>query len=92
TAGNPAGSRTPIHFPADRQCLEAISQTVGKMDPAEVRIGWIVNTMQLGAFAFSENVLSEVNSNPALEVVSPPMDLPYDAEGNLLSLKELLVG
>jgi hypothetical protein len=90
TAGNPGGSHTPVHFPTDRQSLEAIARTVGRTDPAQMRIGWITNTMELGLFAFSENVLAEVRKDPALAVVSPPIDLPWDAEGNLLKLKELL--
>jgi hypothetical protein len=89
TAGNPAGSRLPVHFPTDRQCLEAIAQTVGRTDPAQIRIGWITNTMQLGSFAFSENLLAEVSKEPALHVASPLVPLPFDADGNLPTLGKL---
>ncbi len=89
TAGNPAGSRTPIHFPTDRACLEAISQTVGKMDQSQIRIGWITSTMQLGFFGFSENLLDEIGKNAVLQVTSPLVELPFDAEGNLPELKRL---
>jgi hypothetical protein len=90
TAGNPAGSRTPIHLPTDRECLEAISQTVGKLDPAQVRIGWITSTMHLGSFGFTENLLDEIRADAALQVVSPPVELPFDPEGNLTSLRTLV--
>ena len=32
TANTPAAIRTPIHFPTDRECLERIAPTVGKLD------------------------------------------------------------
>ena len=85
TASTPEASRTPIHFPTDRECLERISATVGKFDPAEVTIGWIRNTMELALLALSENLLPEVRRNPSLEVLGEPRELDYDAEGNLLS-------
>jgi hypothetical protein len=85
TASTPEASRTPIHFPTDRECLERISATVGKFDPAEVTIGWIRNTMELSLLALSENLLPEVRRNPSLEVLGEPRELDYDAEGNLLS-------
>jgi hypothetical protein len=85
TASTPEASRTPIHFPTDRECLDRISATVGKFDPAEVTIGWIRNTMELSLLALSENLLPEVRRNPSLEVLGEPRELDYDAEGNLLS-------
>ena len=36
-------------FPTDRECLERIAPTVGKLDLDEVTYGWIRNTMELGA-------------------------------------------
>ena len=47
TANTPAAIRTPIHFPTDRECLERIAPTVGKLDLDEVTYGWIRNTMEL---------------------------------------------
>ena len=32
TASTPAAIRTPIHFPSDRECLERIAPTVGRVD------------------------------------------------------------
>jgi len=85
TASTPEAIRTPIHFPTDRECLERISTTVGKFDPAEVTIGWIRNTMELALLALSENLLPEIRRNPNLEVLGEPRELDYDAEGNLVS-------
>jgi hypothetical protein len=83
TASTPAAIRTPIHFPSDRECLEKIAPTVGKFDEAQITYGWIRNTMQLGALGLSENLLSEIQANPALEILGPPREMEFDGEGNL---------
>lgn len=84
TANTPAAVRTPIHYPTDRECLERIMPTVGKLDLAEVTVGWIRNTMELGRLGLSENVRAQVEANPSLEVEAT-IDLEFDGEGNLLS-------
>lgn len=89
TASATAGSRTPIHFPTDRECLERIALTVGEFDTKEVTIGWIANTMELGLLGLSENLLAEVGGDATLEIVSPALDLRFDAQGNLPDLTEL---
>jgi hypothetical protein len=85
TASNPEAARIPIHFPTDRECLERIAPTVGRLSTAEVTLGWIRNTMELGLFAVSENLLPEFRQNPALEILVSAQELPFDAEGNLVS-------
>jgi len=85
TASTPAAIRTPIHFPSDRECLEKIWPTVGKFRQEEVTIGWIRNTMRLNLLALSENLREAIRANPALEILGPPRELEFDAEGNLSS-------
>jgi hypothetical protein len=84
TATMPSGCRTPIHFATDRQCLERIAPTVGRMDPSEVTFGWIHNTMELDRLALSENLREVVERDPHLEIECAS-DFDFDAEGNLLS-------
>ena len=91
TASTPSAIRTPIHFPTDRECLERIWPTVGKFAVEDVTFGWMRNTMELGVFAFSSNLLDEIRSNPMLEIVAGPVDLTFDASGNLVDLKKLAV-
>jgi hypothetical protein len=85
TASTPTAIRTPIHFPTDRECLEKIATTVGRIEQAEVTLGWIRNTMELGLLAFSENLLEELKHNPNLEILGEPRGLEFDGEGNLVS-------
>src|SRR5689334_3988756 len=84
TANTPAAIRTPIHFPTDRECLERVAPTVGKIDLKDVTYGWIRNTMELGRLALSENVRAAVERNPQLEIEAT-VDFDFDGEGNLIS-------
>ena len=84
TANTPAAIRTPIHFPTDRECLERVIPTVGKLDLPEVTFGWIRNTMELTRLAMSENVRAEVEKNNNL-VIEGTIDVEFDGTGNLIS-------
>jgi hypothetical protein len=84
TANTPAAIRTPLHFKTDRECLERIAPTVGKLDLSEVTYGWIRNTMELGRIALSENVLPLIEGNPLLEVEAR-IDIEFDGDNNLIS-------
>ncbi len=84
TANTPAAVRTPIHFATDRECIERIAPTVGKLDLAEVTYGWIRNTMELGRLALSENLRGAIESNPLLEIEAT-IDFDFDGSGNLIS-------
>jgi len=84
TANTPAAIRTPIHFPTDRECLERIAPTVGKLDLDEVTYGWIRNTMELGRVALSENLRPVVERNPDLEIEAA-IDFEFAQDGNLIS-------
>ena len=80
-----AGIRTPIHYATDRECLETVALTVGKMDPADVTFGWIRNTLELSELLLSENLRQEVAGNPLIQIGSDSCELPFDGDGNLVS-------
>ncbi len=84
TANTPAAIRTPIHFPTDRECLERVAPTVGRLSLDDVTYGWIRNTMELTRMAVSENVRAQVEENPLLEIEGT-IDLEFDAAGDLIS-------
>jgi hypothetical protein len=83
TSGSLAAVRTPLHFPSDRECLDLLSVTVGKFDSADVTMGWIRNTLDLGVMALSENLAGEIGKNPMLEIAGPPFELAFDGTGDL---------
>ena len=84
TANTPAAIRIPIHFPTDRECLEAFAPTVGKLDLSRVTYAWIRNSMELTRIGLSENLRAQVESNPNLEIEAS-VDFDFDGNGNLLS-------
>ena len=86
TASTPATIRTPIHFPSDRECLERMAPTVGKVDLSEVTYGWIRNSLELGFLKLSENLRDQISKNPLLEIVGPAEEIDFDAAGNLAGL------
>jgi hypothetical protein len=77
---------TPMHFTDDRTCIDKLIATCGKLDVSECSIVWIQNTLELGELLVSENLLAELRRNPQIEIVGEPQELPFDREGNLVSL------
>ncbi len=88
TASTPAAIRTPVHFSTDRECLERIWPTVGKHDQQEVTLGWIANSLELGAMRLSENLRAEIEAHSNLEIVGDSEAFEFDAEGNLAPLMD----
>src|SRR5580658_9715953 len=88
TASTPSAIRTPIHYPTDRECLEAIAPTVGKFDVREVTIGWIRNSLELSQLVMSENLRPSIERNPMLEIVSAAHEIEFDSAGNLVPLAD----
>jgi hypothetical protein len=84
TANTPAAIRTPIHFPTDRECLERIAPTVGRLDLEEVTFCWIRNTMELGRLAVSENLRAAFERKPEVEIEGI-IDFEFDSNSNLVS-------
>jgi hypothetical protein len=83
TASTPACIRTPIHYSTDRECLERIWPTVGKLDQKSVTIGWIANSLELGVMRVTENLRAEIESNPNLKIDGEPEEFDFDLQGNL---------
>ena len=86
TASTPAAIRTPIHFPTDRECLEKLLPTVGKLDLRDVTFGWIRNTLELSPVALSENLLPQIKANPILEILGDAVPMEFDSNGDLISV------
>ncbi len=84
TANTPPNSRVPNYFPTDRECLERIAGTVGKIDMAEVTYGWIRNTMEVSRLALSENLRRNIADNPLVEIETV-VDFEFDKANDLVS-------
>ncbi len=86
TASGLYASQAPMHFPSDRECMERLVATVGRLDTRKVTIGWIDNTLNLSLLALSENLLPEIQQNPNLEVLGEPHEIQFDPADNLPNL------
>lgn len=75
---------TPMHFPSDRDCIEKILETCGRLHLDDVTIVWIPNTMDIGECMVSENLLDEVRQNPEIEIISSSQAIEFDSAGNLI--------
>lgn len=83
TASTPGCIKVPIHFSSDRECLERICPTVGKVDLREVTVGWLANSLEVSEMKLSENLRGEIEKNPNLEITGEAEDLEFDGAGNL---------
>ena len=74
--------KTPLHYGSDLVCLQKFWPTVGKLDPRDVTLGWIKNTLELSPLALSENMLPQIKERPDLEILGDPEPFELDAAGN----------
>ena len=86
TASTPRMCRTPMNFPTDRECLEKIVPTLGRIDTRDATLAWIRNTMELDELMVSENLRGEIEANPALEILGYPQPIEFQEDGNLVEL------
>lgn len=84
TSGALACLKIPAVFRSDRECLEALAATTGRLDGQKLGIAWIRNTQDLTLLALSENLVDEAMRRPDVEVVAPPRELEFDTSGHLV--------
>jgi len=92
TAVTPARARIPAHFRTDRECIDRIWPTTGRLAAEDVTFGWIANSMELGSLKLSENLRTEIERNPMLEIQGEAEALEFDEQGNLAGLHGTEVG
>jgi len=80
-ASNLASSRTPFQARNDREALETLAATVGRQNSADVTCVRIRNTLELAEMRVTENLLA---ANGDLEVMGPPLEWRFDADGTIL--------
>jgi len=75
----------PMILPTDRLAWQAALLTCNAVGHAP-RLVRIANTLRLGEFAISTELLNDVADHPHLEIVDGPAPPPFDSEGNLRDL------
>jgi len=83
TSGAPEAIRVPMTFDTDREAIQVALGMIGLTPPEEARVVRIKNTLNLVEMDVSEVVLPKVKAHDRLSVVTEPMPLAFDAQGNL---------
>jgi hypothetical protein len=76
--------RLPAHFARDRDSLQWVAGTAGKLEPDDVTYGWIRNTLALDRVAISPNLRESIDDQPQIEIAGE-IDVTWDDQGNLVS-------
>ena len=84
SSGTTSRIRVPVPFSTDRDALQWVTATAGKLDPADVTFGWIRNTLELSRVAISHNLRARLEGQPQVEVEGE-IEVKWDECGNLVS-------
>jgi hypothetical protein len=79
----PANARIPLHFPTDREALDAALQTCGCRESRNARVLWIKNTLSCEHVLASEAYLEEGRKRSDLRVESDPSPPSLNQSGDL---------
>jgi hypothetical protein len=91
SSGIPSRIRVPVHFATDRECLQWVAPTAGKLNLADVTYGWIRNTLVLDRVAVSGNLRQQIESLPHAEI-EDEIAVEWDRHGNLVSPERQIAG
>jgi hypothetical protein len=83
SSGTTSRIRVPAPFATDRDALDWVMATAGKLDSAEVTFGWIRNTLELNRLAISHNLRARLDGQPQVEVEGE-IEVKWDERGNLV--------
>ncbi len=83
TARNLPAAKLPITLATDRDVVEA---GLGPLDPTRARVVLVRNTLDLATLWVSPALLAEVEANPSLAALGPPVPLAFTDDGSLIRL------
>jgi hypothetical protein len=78
------GTRIPIFMPDDRMAIQFALRTCNQVDPQQVRMICIRNTLELETIAVSEALWGEMGGRPEYERLSEAEFMPFDPDGRLI--------
>lgn len=76
-------ARIPITLPTDYKVLETAVQTCWRIDPKDVRMVVIPNSLELCTLYVSQAMAADIDANPDLSFESSLAPLPFDESGFL---------
>ncbi|MFT7638415.1 MAG: hypothetical protein ACI9G1_000136 [Pirellulaceae bacterium] len=88
TGGHPTAAMIPVHYPTDREILDAALPTIGLTEAPDAKLMWIQDTLAVSELECSAAYYEAAQQRSDLEILTPLRPLPLDANGNLPSLKQ----
>ena len=76
-------SKIPLAFPTDREAIQAALDTCWRVEPRELRLALIPNTLELTDLWVSPALAQPGELPPHVELRSEPRAIQFDAAGNL---------
>jgi hypothetical protein len=86
TSGYPEGSNISVHYPSDREVLDAALSIIGSRDPDKARIMHIKNTLMLAEVEVSEPCMKDLKPMTKFDVLQGPYEWAFDGSGNLAAV------
>ncbi len=83
TSGRVSAAMPPLDYRNDQAMLAAAFRTIGLRRPADIELMWIADTLHLAEVECSAAYLPQAQQNSRLEILAPPREMTFDAEGNL---------
>lgn len=83
TSTVPASVKIPMVLESDRHAIQAAIRTCNIANKEGVRLVRVKNTIAMEEIEVSERLVDEAREKSALEIVSEPYTLRFDAQGNL---------
>ena len=80
----PWEAHVPIHFPSDRECIEAALATAGTTPPERMLIVRIRDTEHIDSMHVSEAMWATLCDRADVEAMGPPRDMTFDADGDMV--------
>ncbi len=80
--------KIPLTMNNDRLAVQLAVKTCNILDPRQLRLIRIPNTLELGTIMISEGLLTEAQAHPQIEILGEPQEWLFDEEGNLPDLEK----
>ena len=91
TAQNLLGAKIPMYLPQDHEAIAIAMNLLGLRTPADARILWIRNTLELGEVEASLAYYEEAKHRRDLSILTTPRQITYNGIGNLPPIQELML-